>query len=158
MQTRAATNAQPATRARTSQPVIAPAVGRSRTAPLCHAVGPERHAIEHAPPHPPHAAFDFSTLAFLPGQRTTSPRPPALQRKAVVTPATDRYEREADAVADRVLGMAEPSAIAATPVAIQRKCKACEEDDTTIQAKTGPAADAGAALDVDAAVRAASRA
>lgn len=50
-----------------------------------------------------------------------------LQAKLTVGPSNDRYEREADRVADQILGMISPPKPAAseTPRGIQRRCKAC---------------------------------
>src|SRR5437660_324370 len=41
----------------------------------------------------------------------------------------DPFEREADHVADQVMRMAEPAPVDAAPVAIQRKCSACEDEE-----------------------------
>jgi len=60
----------------------------------------------------------------------------SLQRKASVSPPNDPLEAEADAVADRVLRMGDPSLMRSTPALIQRKCSACEDEDRTrIQTK-----------------------
>lgn len=69
--------------------------------------------------------------------------PPQVQRKASVSSPEDPLEREADEVADKVMRMAEPGSIGSTPVAVQRKCAACEdEEEKTIQTKRSPAASA----------------
>lgn len=73
-----------------------------------------------------------------------------LQRKATVNTPGDAAEHEADAVADRVMRMAEAPPVGAAPPAIQRKCAACEEDDDKkLQRKesgSGDALDTGSAL------------
>lgn len=60
-------------------------------------------------------------------------RPPVVQAKLTVNQPGDRYEREADAVADRVVSMraAPPLSASAGLIApsLQRKCSACEESD-----------------------------
>ena len=53
----------------------------------------------------------------------------ALQRKAQVSTPGDRFEREADEVADQVMRMARPSAIGNASPALQRKCTACEDEN-----------------------------
>ena len=80
--------------------------------------------------------------------------PPPLQRKPTVSSPGDPFEREADAVADKVMRMTEPSPIGAAPDAIQRKCEAGEEAKT-IQAKRAPSVNAEATLDTESAIRAA---
>ncbi|WP_438033289.1 eCIS core domain-containing protein [Sorangium sp. So ce204] len=83
---------------------------------------------------------------------------PPVQRKPTISAPGDASEREADEVAERVMRMADPAPIGAAPAAVQRKCAACEdEEDAAIQTKRAPAANAGAALDGEAAVRAARR-
>ena len=54
-----------------------------------------------------------------------------VQAKLTVGPAGDRYEREADRVADEVMRMPEPAAaglIQRSPLVIQRLCPECEEE------------------------------
>lgn len=66
------------------------------------------------------------------------PPPTAIQAKARVGPVDDPLEREADRVADAVIGDAPsgPITTAASGIA-QRKCSACEEDEKSIQRKCG---------------------
>ncbi len=58
---------------------------------------------------------------------------PFIQRKLTVNEPGDAYEQEADAVADKVMRMSDPSV--SQPIgkvsisSLQRKCAACEEDD-----------------------------
>jgi outer membrane protein OmpA-like peptidoglycan-associated protein len=69
------------------------------------------------------------------------------------------FER-ADDVADNVMQMAEPAPIGFAPVTIQRKCAACEKDDEEkkrVRVQRPPSADAGAAPDVEGAIRATER-
>src|SRR5262245_7531247 len=61
-------------------------------------------------------------------RRYFEPRP-LIQRKATISSPGDPYEREADEVADKVMRMADPSPIGSAPVAIQRKCSACEDEE-----------------------------
>lgn len=66
-----------------------------------------------------------------------------LQPKLSVGPAGDAYEREADAVADRVMRMPAP--------AVQRKCAACaHDDDDTVRLKRAATAPLGATATVTA--------
>lgn len=81
----------------------------------------------------------------------------SIQRKTHVGASNDVFEREADAIADRVLHMAEPPRLAAAAPSLQRKCVACEEEDQRIQTKSESWAQAPTALDADAAVRATER-
>ena len=59
---------------------------------------------------------------------------PIIQRKLTVNELGDAYEQEADAVADKVMRMSDPSV--SQPISkvsissLQRTCAACEEDDT----------------------------
>lgn len=63
----------------------------------------------------------------------------ASQSNLQIGPPDDRYEREADAVADRVMRMANPGTGSITPAisALQRLCASCEADDDgpLVQAK-----------------------
>jgi outer membrane protein OmpA-like peptidoglycan-associated protein len=80
---------------------------------------------------------------------------PSIQRKPSISSPGDAFEREADSVADRVMRMAEPAAIAQGPPAIQRKCAKCEDDDKKkLHAKRSNAFDQATAPDTDAAVQA----
>jgi hypothetical protein len=71
-----------------------------------------------------------------------------LQAKLAVNPPGDRYEREADAVADRVMRMEAPGAGGgggdSAPAPIQRRCDACAEEDMQRAGAGTPAGDAGA--------------
>ncbi|MGZ3763137.1 MAG: eCIS core domain-containing protein [Mucilaginibacter sp.] len=68
--------------------------------------------------------------------RTVSSRPPFFQPKLTIGPVDDPYEREADAVADKIVGMPDTqvssnnsfstSNVSST---IQRKCAHCEEEE-----------------------------
>jgi len=77
----------------------------------------------------------------------------ALQRKPRISVPGDRFEREADDVADRVMGMAPPPRATISPVAVQRKCKSCDEESGNIQREAVP--DGPGMLDADAATQAA---
>lgn len=52
-----------------------------------------------------------------------------IQTKLTVNQPGDKYEREADAVADQVMRMSKTNAISTTTPSLQRKCSACEEED-----------------------------
>ncbi|MDC8016087.1 eCIS core domain-containing protein [Tahibacter soli] len=80
---------------------------------------------------------------------------PRVQRKATLGAVDDAYEREADAVADRVTRMSDAGAIGSAPPAISRRCAACD-DEKTVRTKRAARGDASA-HDVDAAANVASR-
>jgi Domain of unknown function (DUF4157) len=72
-------------------------------------------------------------------------RAPALQAKLAIGPVDDPLEREADRVAEAVVGGGHVPPVPPAPPAIQRKCSACEEDEGTLHRKgDGGAADVGA--------------
>jgi uncharacterized protein DUF4157 len=98
----------------------------------------------------PGPRFDFARVAVTPAP---------VQRKTTISSPDDPFEREADHVADKVMGMAEPAAIGAAPGAIQRECAKCDDEEETkkIHAKRAPSANSEAALDAGAAIRAAER-
>jgi hypothetical protein len=85
---------------------------------------------------------------------------PVIQRKPTISTPGDAHEREADDVADKVMRMAEPAAMAhshSSP-AIQRKCATCEDDEKKkLHTKRSNATSDAAALDTGAAVRATRR-
>ncbi|HEU0155580.1 MAG TPA: DUF4157 domain-containing protein [Stellaceae bacterium] len=98
---------------------------RSPAAPTAVSSGAGRPTA--APAAPAFAAHDFSKIAV---------DAPALQCKLVVGSAADPLEREADAMAERVMRMpaseTEPEplrASTAAPVTVRRACAACEADD-----------------------------
>jgi hypothetical protein len=77
--------------------------------------------------------------------------PPPIQRKPVSRSKDDEFERETDV-------MAQPAPDNTAPTVIQRRCKVSEEEEKqTVQTKRMPGLDAGAALNVEAAVNAAGR-
>jgi hypothetical protein len=70
------------------------------------------------------------------GPPAVSPAPAGLQPKLVVGPPGDRYEQQADRVADQVVGRAEPEAAAGpgtvpppSGATLQRACDSCGPDD-----------------------------
>ena len=69
----------------------------------------------------------------------------------------DPSEREAEAVADRVMRMAAPVSVGSAPAAIQRKCAACEDEEKMIQTRRNSSSDTEPALDAGAAARVAER-
>lgn len=84
---------------------------------------------------------------------------PTIQRKPTVSSPGDRFEQEADDVAEKVMRMTGPARAALPHAAIQCKCAECEDDEKKlIQPKPGPSAHTGGRLDVvGAVVRMASR-
>lgn len=54
---------------------------------------------------------------------------PGVQMKVPLGPVNDPFEREADAVAERVMGAADPGAESHAPVQVQRACASCAEAD-----------------------------
>jgi Domain of unknown function (DUF4157) len=87
-----------------------------------------------------------------------SPHPPGLQTELKVGKPNDKYEQEADRVADQVMRMAEPQRTSpidldgqASPDGVQRMCAECEEEvrrqpvedeDEELQMKRAPGATA----------------
>jgi hypothetical protein len=99
----------------------------------------------HAPAnvHPGKHAFDFTQIGAGAAR---------IQRKASIGAPDDAFEREADVVADTVMRMGEPSSPGTVPVAIQRKCAACEDEQKIQRAASNTAV---TAPNVHAATRAA---
>jgi hypothetical protein len=63
---------------------------------------------------------------------------PFIQRKLTIGAVDDPYEREANAVAERVMRMPDQQSIQTkpAPLVIQKKCAACEEEENkTLQRK-----------------------
>ncbi|WP_437995413.1 DUF4157 domain-containing protein [Sorangium sp. So ce185] len=92
--------------------------------------------------------FDFTRIAVI---------PPAIQRRATIGSTETPYQREAGAAAVQVMQPAAPApaSVQRSPVAIQRKCAACDEEgESTIQTKRAPGAGDDATLDTEAAARA----
>jgi Domain of unknown function (DUF4157) len=79
-----------------------------------------------------------------------------LQPKLTVSHPGDPFEREADAVADQVMTMPEPASTGTSPLAIQRRCAECEEEQA-IQPQRSGQQETDTALDPTAALRAAQR-
>lgn len=81
------------------------------------------------------ASWDFARISVHPTTRT----PPALQKKLVVGSSHDPLEREADAMADRVMSnslasQADTPATSRAAGSMQRKCTTCtEQEDTTLR-------------------------
>jgi hypothetical protein len=79
---------------------------------------------------------------------------PTIQHKPAVSSPGDRFEREADEIADRVMRMP-PEPARSAHAAIERQCANCDDEikpPTQIWSALGP--DAPASLDVGAAVHA----
>jgi hypothetical protein len=66
-----------------------------------------------------------------------------LQAKLTVGPANDRFEQEADAVADRVMRMADPRVSQSSGPTLSRECAACEEEGKEEHPLRGEAAGGG---------------
>lgn len=82
------------------------------------------HANPHAvgqngrlPPLAQRPHFDFANIPIM---------VPPIQRKPTISSPGDRFEREADDVADRVMRMVETGTAGAAQAGIQRKCAECE--------------------------------
>src|SRR5688572_20616397 len=69
------------------------------------------------------------------------------QPKLTVGPVDDVYEREADAVADRVMRMSDAEQIQGkiSTINVQRKCAACEEEEEVQRKGDGTKDDSGEA-------------
>ena len=95
-----------------------------------------------APPTPAraHGAVPRVTRALAPARPTTplgnqaalrrlSAVPPRVQARLQIGAVDDPLEREADVVADSVVGAAAAPALAASAARVSRKCAACEEEE-----------------------------
>jgi len=92
---------------------------------------------------PIRTAWDFGALPIFPPEQPRGPAPPArvLQPKLEIGAVDDPLEREADAVAERVMRMVDPTpSISAAPPRISRKCAACEQEDEKVGMKPAGAA------------------
>lgn len=119
--------------------------------PPKRAQGPASASAEHAQANPRSAGYGFDFTQ-------TPARAHAIQRKPTLSAPGDAFEREADDVADKVMRMADPTAIATAAPAIQRKCAQCkDEEDRPIHTKRSAAVDAHTRLDTTAAAHAAAR-
>jgi hypothetical protein len=76
------------------------------------------HVRIHTDAHGARSALAVNSLVYTVGR----------ERNANLSTPNDPYEREADAVADRVMRMVDPGSIDAAPPTIQRRCAACEEE------------------------------
>lgn len=80
-----------------------------------------------------HASSEKSSGSSFLNKKKTQPffAPLIIQPKLTIGPVDDPYEREADAMADKVMRMSDPSLVNPTPapVIIQKKCAACEEEE-----------------------------
>jgi len=119
--------------------------------------GPVADGVQRAAAKAPHLARQHGRMpgnqALLRIQRQCScggsgTCPACLQKKQAgaagslkVGPKDDRFEREADAMADRVMRMPDPSAedahgpLSSAGMGVQRKCSSCEEEEESIQRK-----------------------
>ena len=81
-----------------------------------------------------------------------------IQRKPTVSSPADRFEREADKIAETVMRMAVPAPVGWRPPAIQSTCTVCEDEEKkTFRAKQASSASGEAGLDTASAVRAAAQ-
>jgi hypothetical protein len=94
---------------------------------------PQRPSSSRPSRGPVSLTSDIARLSQIVGNRTVHQvlRSHGVQPKVAVGPADDEYEREADRVADSVMRMPDPAAapVQRTPVSVQRKCAACEEEE-----------------------------
>src|SRR4051794_29851881 len=111
--------------------------GRARSALLQGWSAPKpKEAVAPQRVGPPGKGFADVPLFPPSPARTGEPRP--VQRKGAVSSPGDPFEREADAVADRVLRGAAPGVAhsAGAGHALMRKCAKCEDDENhPVQAK-----------------------
>ena len=77
----------------------------------------------------PRFGHDFSRVQVHDAAPTT------IQTKLTIGQPNDRYEREADRVAEQVIRMQEPAAVSFTTPHIQRACPECEEKEELLQTK-----------------------
>lgn len=97
--------------------------------PRYHNQDAGQHPTPDTPP-PTARAWNFGEIAVFP------PAPAVIQTKALISAPGDRGEREADAVADRVMRMPAmrlpvfqvPSPLSGTDRGLQRQCAACEAE------------------------------
>jgi hypothetical protein len=80
-----------------------------------------------------HATSEKSNSSSFINRKKEQPffSPVMIQPKLTIGPVDDEYEREADAVADKVMRMSNTETLQtnASPVNIQRKCEHCEEEE-----------------------------
>ena len=115
----------------------------------------QRAAKSLRPSAPPTAgaranAWDVGRIALFPPESRQSghspnaaPIPGTLQAKLVVGAVDDPLEREADAVADKVMRMTDVDlAVSRAPLQVSRKCAECEDEDRNkLQMKPAAAAE-----------------
>ncbi len=102
------------------------------------------HSMPTAPRNiirPPNAGRPIGNQAAL---RRLSAVAPRVQARLEIGAVDDPLEREADAVADAVMGMATASPLRSAPPQVSRKCAACEEEDKQQTLQTKPAGPASA--------------
>jgi hypothetical protein len=58
-----------------------------------------------------------------------TPAAGAIQTRLAINKPGDEYEQEADRIAEQMMRMVEPTPIGSAPVAIQRKCAGCEDEE-----------------------------
>jgi uncharacterized protein DUF4157 len=122
---------------------------------LDRGVGTSHPSTASAPPaksHPRPAWGGPCDLARIPVQASR------VQPTLPISSPGDWHEREADAVADSVMRMAEPPAVSPAPAVIGRMCAECEQEERrTIQTLRAPSVTDPAALDVGTAIHTAHR-
>ena len=62
-----------------------------------------------------------------------------IQPKLTISPVDDPYEREADAVAEKVMRLSDAETLQTQPGTIQRKCAGCEEDKVQMKGESNTA-------------------
>ena len=103
------------------------------------------------------ASWDFSKIPLFPPERVSRTQQVAVQPKLAIGPVDDPLEREADAVADRVMRLSSPTLSISPPEQISRKCASCENDEQDKKLQTKPARMARPASEVPPIVHAALR-
>ena len=115
--------------------------------PAQHAISRDRSEPQAmSPARRPRVASPDALLGNQARLRRLTAAPVALQAKLIVGTVDDPLEREADAVADQTMRMADPAfSLTRGSPTVSRKCTACEEEEgKTLQTKPiGPAKPAG---------------
>jgi hypothetical protein len=124
--------------------MFAPSIRRSpaRAAPPCRSnasLGPNGPLHFPASAHRDRQVPDGWDLSRVPVSLVRHAPTSPLQRKLAVGRSDDRLEREADLIADQVMGTA-PSKVSAAPAptGLDRKCASCEEEEESARVQRAP--------------------
>lgn len=118
----------------------APATAQAVRPPVHAPAPPAVQQSQHAPPQQDAPQRLLTSLSAIPAvqrkcascaedETTQMPVQPRLE----VGPVNDPYEREADAIAGRVMAMRDPGAASAGATAVQRACAGCGDDHDTVR-------------------------